>query len=148
MSKTDTLDEARLLKLIDAYGSDINAWPEDLAEAARPALEHPSEAVASALLQAGDLDALLSELDAPEPPVHLYRSILDSAPVQSRRRSGLSFGAWGARAMAATSALAVGLSLGLGTAAASDSLEDPFAGSSWPGLEISAFADDLEEFAE
>ncbi len=148
MSKTDTLDEARLLELIDAFGSDLHAWPEDLAEAARPALEDPSEAVASALLQAGELDALFSKLDAPEPPGHLYRSILDSAPVQPGRHSSLSFRVWGTRAMAATSALVVGLSLGLGTAAASDSLEDPFVGSSYPGLDVLAFADELEEFAE
>ncbi|MCI4646442.1 MAG: hypothetical protein MRY64_16795 [Hyphomonadaceae bacterium] len=150
----DVQTEAELLDLIEAYGADLAAWPEDLADAARAWLEHPSPVVRAALEEAVSLDAMLAELPQVEPPAHLARAILDQAPQPAKAPEGartwLSWLQMPARTGAALASLAVGLSVGFGTAAASAPAGDDFdtVMSQALGYELAGEVSDLWELPE
>lgn len=128
-----TLSEAELLELIETYGADLSAWPEDMAIVAQSWLAAPSPAIRAALDEAAMLDAMLAEIPEIEPPAHLAAAILEQAPVRkSMQRGGLGWVSWlrapglPMRTGAALASLAVGLSVGFGTAAASAPTDDDF----------------------
>jgi len=152
MKPKNTLSDERLIELIETFGADIERWPEDLADRARDALGGPSEAVATALAAEAELDALLSVTPEIDPPEHLYTDILASAPVGKAQKGGqvvnwLSAG-WGRRLAAAATALTMGLSIGLGTAAASAPADDPFYEAETFGFDATAFNSAIEEDGE
>ena len=123
----------QLIGLIAAYGADLSAWPDNLAASAAQQVTQAGPAVRAALDEAAALDAMLSSLPEVEPPAHLAAAILDAAPArkspEARRSGWLSWlGVTGmpVRAGAALASLAIGLSVGFGTAAASAPSADDF----------------------
>ncbi|MEM9738861.1 MAG: hypothetical protein AAF829_03265 [Pseudomonadota bacterium] len=147
MTPKDTLTETRIIALIETYGANLDAWPEGLSKAAAPFFAVPSDAIAQAISEEAELDALLSSAPSVEAPDHLYAAILEAAPSSPHRARGARwfFSGWGTRVAAGASALAMGLTIGLGTAAASAptaaQADDPFS-------EIEYFIFDPIEFAE
>ena len=129
-----TLSEAELLELIEAYGADLSAWPEDVAMRAESRLANPGAVLRAALDEAAQLDAMLAGLPEIEPPAHLAAVILEQAPARKAERGGgvarifswLRAPGLPMRTGAALASLAVGLSVGFGSAAASAPAEDDF----------------------
>jgi len=126
MGKTLPMTEERLLELIAAYGAETGLWPERAAAAAAGLLASPSPAVRAARDEAQALDAAIAGLGPVEVPGHLAARILDTAPrpgpVRAAARStrGLAWLGYSlpTRASAAFASLALGLTVGYGTAAA------------------------------
>lgn len=152
MTEKEILSEARIIELIHAYGSRLENWPTALAEAAGPMFDQPSPAISTALTEEARLDAALTALPDVEVPQRLYEAVLANAPMpsQTNRRllkSGVFMG-WGTRFAAAASALGVGLTIGLGTAAASAPVDDPFSDQTYFTLDLDDFAAQLEEVPE
>lgn len=149
MTAKDTLSEARTVELIQTYGADLGNWPAQLAEAAAPIIEAPSPAIASALSEEAELDALLMTVPEVEAPRRLYEAVMAGAPKPSQAgqvsKLGWSLSGWGARLTAAASALAMGLTIGLGTAAASAPSDDPFSDATYFAFDLEGFVDNLEE---
>ena len=149
-----TLSEDDLLRLIEAYGADLSAWPAEQAEAAAGRLDQPSPAVRAALEDAAGLDALLAELPQVEPPAHLAAAILDAAPARkpARNRGGgwlgwLEMPGMPARTGAAVASLFIGLGVGFGTAAASAPTPDDFDTVMSQTLELH-YQSDVSDFLE
>ncbi len=80
---SDPVTIEKVLELIDAYGADIDLWPEAVQDTGRAAIEATPEAFAAALADAQRLDAALGELGAPEPPQRLFDSIMADGPQRS-----------------------------------------------------------------
>ncbi|MEL6567747.1 MAG: hypothetical protein AAFQ22_04960 [Pseudomonadota bacterium] len=152
MAQDDTLNETRIIELIQTYGADLSAWPEGLADTAQMYLDNPTPAIARAMAEEAELDSFLSTMPDIEAPDHLYSAILEAAPksLDANRRSGMpwSLAGWRTRFAACASALAMGLTIGLGTAAASAPSDDPFSESSYLGFDPTLFAEGLEEVSE
>ncbi|MEO0982948.1 MAG: hypothetical protein AAFX03_09885 [Pseudomonadota bacterium] len=74
----------RVFELIEAYGADPAAWPEDERDAGREALAADPDAFEAAVAGAGALDAALGGLEVAEPPPGLAARILEAAPAPAR----------------------------------------------------------------
>lgn len=75
-----TITTDRVLELIEVYGAEAGAWPEDERDAAMAHLLVSPDLFASALETARALDQMLLREDAPEPSPALSEAILASAP--------------------------------------------------------------------
>ena len=78
----------RVFELIETYGAEPGAWPEDERDAAAALLASEPETFAAALKAARALDALLMSESLPEPSSVLADAILSAAPAASRKRKG------------------------------------------------------------
>lgn len=122
MSMTDD----RLLALIEAYGAEPMAWPEDEREAAEAHLEMYPARFSEALETARLLDHAFAGDEAPEMPAGLAERVLAAAPQAPAQHSGRRTGLasllfpnglrWPAGATLA--ALMMGLMAGVATAPA------------------------------
>lgn len=79
----------RVFELIDAYGAEPGAWPQDERDAALHLLNSQPETFAGALAEARALDALLSNDPVPEPSAALTAAILAQAPIAKPARKGV-----------------------------------------------------------
>ncbi|MEQ9314899.1 MAG: hypothetical protein RLN72_03545 [Henriciella sp.] len=121
------MTDDRLLLLIDAYGAEPMAWPEDERDAAMAHLAANRAAFEPALAEARLLDHAFEASDVPDAPAGLAARILEAAPKASASpaRRGFSIKSIlmpnGARwpAGAALASLAMGLVGGYATAATS-----------------------------
>lgn len=127
----------RVFELIETYGAEPGAWPEDERDAGVALLASEPETFATALDEARALDALLMSEALPEPSPALADAILAAAPVAPPERKGVlsSLGAMifpqGARwpAGAALASLMMGLVGGYAyasTGAGYDQVEDAY----------------------
>ena len=71
----------RVLDLIDAFGAETGAWPEEERAAAEALIAAQPDQFQAAFEEARALDALLMEDVAPEPSAMLTEAILAAAPV-------------------------------------------------------------------
>ena len=86
---TMTMTDDRLLDLIDAYGAEPMAWPEDERAAAEAHLAaHPAR-FAEAIDTARMLDLAFSADEVPEAPGGLAARILNEAPAATPERQGI-----------------------------------------------------------
>lgn len=70
----------RLLALIETYGADVDAYPEDERDSARALLTAEPQTFAAALEEARSLDMLLQAVPAVDTPADLRARLIDSAP--------------------------------------------------------------------
>ncbi|MEM8615880.1 MAG: hypothetical protein AAGF20_02990 [Pseudomonadota bacterium] len=93
---SERLPDERVLALIDAYGAELEAWPEAERAGAEAALSASPERFADALAQARALDGALRMLqDGPEPSANLAAVILAAAPQPvTKARSKIGFLPW------------------------------------------------------
>ncbi|MEO0450076.1 MAG: hypothetical protein AAFZ74_07180 [Pseudomonadota bacterium] len=75
-----TMTPQRVLELIDAFGAEPGAWPEDERAAAAALIAAEPETFQAALDEARAVDALLMEEALPEPSPMLAEAILAAAP--------------------------------------------------------------------
>jgi hypothetical protein len=73
----------RFEEMVDAYGADSSAWPDDERSAAMALLER-SEQAQRLVDEAAELDALLDEAPSIAPSPSLRRRVLESAPKRRR----------------------------------------------------------------
>lgn len=85
-----TISTERVLELIEAYGAEPGAWPEDERAAASMLIAESPDLFASTLADARALDALLLNEAVPEPSAALSEAILAAAPTAKpeQQRSG------------------------------------------------------------
>ena len=119
------MKDDRIIELIEAYGTDPNAWPDAEREAGAVALVTPSADVQAALAAFAPLDALFADTAPVEAPDHLIGAIMDNAPERAveRRAKGGWLSAFlpkrlAGQLTAAAASLVLGLGIGLGTATA------------------------------
>ncbi|MEL6862369.1 MAG: hypothetical protein AAGL11_11060 [Pseudomonadota bacterium] len=79
----------RVFELIETYGAEPGAWPEEEREAATTLVASEPETFAAALDEARALDALLMSETVPEPSAALTDAILSAAPAAARQRKSL-----------------------------------------------------------
>ena len=77
-----TLSTERVLELIEAYGAEPGAWPDDERAAASMLIAESPDLFASALADSRALDALLLNEAVPEPSAALSEAILAAAPAE------------------------------------------------------------------
>ena len=113
---TQTMTDARLIELIEAWGADAAAYPESERDAARALLAKAPERFAAELKAARDMDTLLGGMPDVMPSATLTAALIDSAPrARAERRSWFAaMPRW--PAVGALASLAIGLAIGLGTA--------------------------------
>lgn len=122
-----TMNDDRLLLLIEAYGAEPMAWPEDERDAAMAHLAANRATFEPALAEARLLDGAFEAGDVPDVPVGLAARILEAAPQANAAKARRSFSIKsilmpnGARwpAGAALASLAMGLVGGYAAAATS-----------------------------
>ncbi|MEH6410533.1 MAG: hypothetical protein V7741_08410 [Hyphomonas sp.] len=123
---TNTMTDARLIALIEAWGADVNAFPEAERDAAAALLSEAPQRFAAHLMAAREMDVLLATVPEAVPSAALATALIDSAPrPRPQRRSWLAaIPRW--PAVGALASLAIGLAIGLGTAqpVAGDAPED------------------------
>lgn len=121
MAETE-MSEARLIALIQAYGSDPSRWPAGEVDAGREALARarrlPSRELAAVMAEADALDRALGRLGVPHADPGLTSRILADAPRAPASGSLLPPGwqrvrQFAAPALAAAACLAIGLVAGL-----------------------------------
>lgn len=112
---TQTMTDARLIELIEAWGADATAYPESERDAAKALLMKAPERFAAELKAARDMDALLGGMPDVMPSPALTAALIDSAPrARTQRRSWFAaMPRWSA--VGALASLAIGLAIGLGT---------------------------------
>ena len=81
------MTEARVLELIEAYGPEPAAWPEQEREPASAMLRARPSVFSEALAEARALDAALLALPEPQAPAGLAERIIASAPVAKTARA-------------------------------------------------------------
>ncbi|MBU2604362.1 MAG: hypothetical protein KKC43_00515 [Alphaproteobacteria bacterium] len=113
---TNTMTDARLIALIEAWGADANAFPETERAAAKALLAEAADRFADTLQAARDMDILLGGMPAVTPSPALTAALMDAAPKASpQRRSWLAaIPRW--PTIGAFASLAIGLAIGLGAA--------------------------------
>ena len=113
---TNTMTDARLIALIEAWGADANAFPEAERAAAMALLAEAPDRFSAELQAARDVDALLGGLPDVTPSAALTAALIDAAPkARPQRRSWLAaIPRW--PTVGALASLAIGLAIGLGTA--------------------------------
>ncbi|MFT5776163.1 hypothetical protein [Hyphomonas sp.] len=113
---TNTMTDARLIALIEAWGADANAFPETERAAAKSLLAEAPDRFADELQAARDMDMLLGGLPAVTPSPALTAALMDTAPkARPQRRSWLAaIPHW--PTVGAFASLAIGLAIGLATA--------------------------------
>ena len=123
---TNTMTDARLIALIEAWGADVNAFPEAERDAAAALLSEAPQRFAAHLMAAREMDVLLATVPEAVPSAALATALIDSAPrPRPQRRSWFAaIPRW--PAVGALASLAIGLAIGLGTAqpVAGDAPED------------------------
>lgn len=77
------VDVERFAELVDAYGAEPSAWPEQERPSALRLLEHSEQAV-RLLEEAAQLDGLLADVLDVEPSMGLRDRILEQAPLPPR----------------------------------------------------------------
>ncbi len=80
----------RLLELIEAYGAEPGAWPEDERASAEARLAADPGRFAGALSEARELDMMFEAAPYADVPAGLAERILSDAPVAQARKSGLA----------------------------------------------------------
>ncbi|WP_084419545.1 hypothetical protein [Henriciella litoralis] len=126
MTKENMTDD-RLFVLIEAYGAEPGAWPEDERAAAERLLASDPSRFASALEDARALDLVIEQDAFVEPPAGLAERLLADAPAAPQQRGGILQSLAGLimpngirwPAGAALASLVMGLFVGYTTAAAS-----------------------------
>lgn len=151
MTDTARLEQS-LIDQIEAYGADPATWPQVPGADALALLADPGPRLAAAFEEARLLDAALGEIPIVPLPAGLERAILAAAPGPARSSRGAGLFEWPARlvagAGAAFASLALGLSIGLTSAApATASLEEPD-GAVFAALGLDAYSFDLGETVE
>ena len=119
------MTDTRLLALIEAYGADLNAFPEAERESARALLADSPDKFSAALAIADSMDAFLAEVTVIDTPDHLRAALIDSAPRPVRRKtyfSGWRLPVW--LPVGAFASLAVGLFAGMSVAQTVTTEED------------------------
>ena len=113
---TNTMTDARLIALIEAWGADANAFPEAERAAAKALLAEAPDRFAAELQAARHVDALLGGMQDVTPSAALTAVLIDAAPkARVQRRSWLAaIPRW--PTVGALASLALGLAIGLGTA--------------------------------
>ncbi|MEM6534193.1 MAG: hypothetical protein AAF613_01025 [Pseudomonadota bacterium] len=76
----NSMTEARIFELIEAYGSNTDTWPEDERDSAAALIEREPAVFAAALEAADLLDTALLSIPEPAVPGGLAEAILDQAP--------------------------------------------------------------------
>lgn len=119
------MKDDRIIQLIEAYGTDPEAWPASERDAGAAALVTPSADVQAAIAAYAPLDTLFTDMAPIEAPDHLIGAILDTAPGRPAERHAQ--GDWlstflpkrlAGQLTAAAASLVLGLGIGLGTATA------------------------------
>lgn len=114
------MTESRVMALIEAYGPEPSAWPEDERDAARALLKSRADVFADALQEARLLDSALSSMPEPSIPAGLAERIIASAPASQRAgwltqlKSFISIGGQVWPAATAMASTAFGLVIGYG----------------------------------
>lgn len=85
---TETISPERVLELIEAYGAEPGAWPNEERAGAIALLARQPERFAAALSAARELDQLFLTEPVPEPRPELAAAILASAPAARPVRQG------------------------------------------------------------
>lgn len=113
---THMMTDARLIALIEAWGADVNAFPEAERAGARALLADAPDRFADILQVARDMDMLLGAMPGVTPSEALTAALIDAAPNgRPQRRSWLAaIPRW--PALGAFASLAIGLAIGLGSA--------------------------------
>ena len=88
MTKENMTDD-RLFVLIEAYGAEPGAWPEDERAAAERLLASDPSRFASALEDARALDLVIEQDAMIEPPAGLAERLLADAPTAPKQRGGI-----------------------------------------------------------
>ena len=86
-----TISTERVLELIDAYGAEPGAWPEEERAAASLRIAESPDVFASALADARALDQLLLSEIIPEPSAALSDAILAEAPTVNAEQKRTAF---------------------------------------------------------
>lgn len=119
------MKDDRIIELIEAYGTNPEAWPDADREAGAAALAAPSDDVKAALAAYAPLDALFADMAPVEAPDHLIGAIVDKVPERPVEKQAQ--GSWlsaflpkrlAGQLTAAAASLVLGLGIGLGTATA------------------------------
>ncbi len=84
-----TITPDRVFELIEAYGAEPGAWPQDERDAALHLLNTQPDMFAAAINEARALDALLANDPVPEPSAALSAAILSQAPTARPVRKGV-----------------------------------------------------------
>lgn len=117
------MTNARVIELIEAYGREPAAWPEDERAAAQDLLQRAPDAFAEAFEEAIALEAALATLPEPQVPAGLAERIVASAPFKPQRETAgflarlkdmLSIGGSIIPSASALASSAVGLMIGYG----------------------------------
>jgi hypothetical protein len=123
---TKMMTDARLIELIEAWGADVNAFPETERDAATVLLADAPQRFTTHLMAAREMDVLLGAVPEVTPSATLTAALIDLAPKPKlQRRSWFAaIPRW--PAVGALASLAIGLAIGLGTAqpVASDASQD------------------------
>lgn len=77
---TETITTERVFELIETYGAEAGAWPDDERDAALARLAADPDLFATAMSEARALDALLDAAPLPEPSADLSEQIIAQAP--------------------------------------------------------------------
>ena len=113
----------RVIQLIEAYGPEPAAWPEEERGAAETLLKRAPDLFADALEDARMLDAALASLPEPQAPAGLAERIITSAPfaraeetssLLAKLKSIISIGGSVIPTASALASAAVGLMVGYG----------------------------------
>ena len=80
---SNEVDLDRFAELVDAYGAEPSAWPEQERAGALRLLEHSEQAV-RVLEEAAELDSWLADVVEVEPSMALRDRILEKAPLPPR----------------------------------------------------------------
>lgn len=81
---TQTMTPERVLELIDAYGAESIAWPEEEREAAKALIAASPDIFEAALIAARQLDAALMAEHVPDISDSLASTILAAAPSEPK----------------------------------------------------------------
>lgn len=82
------MTEARVFELIEAYGSEPEAWPERERDAAQTFLKGAPSTFREAISEAKMLDAMLADMPEPQIPTGLAEQIMATAPVGAHASEG------------------------------------------------------------
>ena len=88
MTRQDMTDD-RLFELIEAYGAEPGAWPEDERAAAERLLAFDPARFSLALKEARALDLAIEQDVMIEPPAGLSERLLANAPTATKQRGGI-----------------------------------------------------------